>query len=291
LNKRVGTEKVIIIGSSGFLGDHLNRVLRENNFRVVLASSKNSSADQGNHGVIDLNKSTLEIINEVKITNPNAIVYCSSKYKGDSFKEIFYINFFLPFMLSIQCYIKDLKFIYIGTYWQLFPKYSTEFLNRYTISKFSLCLWLRILNLGGFSNCHILVIGDTFGVNDRRNKLIPYLLECERRKILPTILNPDKYINLTSINKVTEQISYLLRNSTSLYSYCINEYSLKVSDLYKLIHEIYLNKLIQSNDELFIGEYFVHPNKIVDLPQKTTKLVTVRNLVETVNAYKSKEKP
>jgi nucleoside-diphosphate-sugar epimerase len=279
--------EILIVGSSGFLANELCKNLILKAQKVAFASSNPRNKINRNKNLIDLNQSTFKVLNEISILKPTEIVYCSSKYVNDSIKEVFFINFFLPLLISTYARIHKIRFIYIGTYWQLFPKMSRKYINRYTLSKSVLTLLLRILNYKSHNKINLLIICDNFGYNDKRGKLIPYLLECYKNKTLPIIKTPHDYISLVPINTVVQTILNIISYSDKFCYYCINEFSINVSDLQRMIHEIYLDENINEHFELRNEEFFIDTQRALKIDQKyTTKILVIPELVKTVYQFK-----
>ena len=284
----MGTEKkILIVGSGGFLANELRNRLIVNNQKVALATSNPKSENIQNLNSIYLNQSVFRVIREIYILKPTEIVYCSSKYINDSIKEVFYVNFLLPLLISIYSRVSKSKFIYIGTYWQLFPRLSIKFMNRYTLSKLFLSMLLRILNYGSNNRINVLIICDNFGIGDKRDKLIPYLLKCETNKVASIISTPNNFICLVPIDFVVESILNILNYSDRFCYYCINESSVRVSDLQKIIHEIYLCKNIDLINEVSMGKFFVNTERVFQIDRKfTSKIAVVPELIKTIHQFR-----
>jgi nucleoside-diphosphate-sugar epimerase len=280
-------KQILIIGSSGYIANNLYQNLKSEYQNVALASSSNTTEYSDNEKIINLNQPILRIIIEIVNLCPTEIIYCSSKYQNNSIRENLYVNLFLPLIISITSRIKNTKFIYIGSYWQLFPKLSKQFINRYTVSKSIVSFFLRILNWKSGNKISLLIICDTFGNDDKRNKFIPYLLECEKNKIKPIINNPNNYINLTNVNNVVNSILKIINHSDAFCYYCINELSVKVSDLQTIIHDIYSINAIDANLEDQINDFFIDTETALKINQKiTSKMSVVPDLIQTVHQFK-----
>jgi nucleoside-diphosphate-sugar epimerase len=279
--------QVLIVGSSGYIADNLYQNIKSKHKKIVLASSSHSSEYYNNEKVINLNQSTLRIISEIIDLSPTEIIYCSSKYINDSLRENFYVNLYLPLLISAISRFQNIRFIYFGSYWQLYPLFSKKFVNRYTISKSIMSFLLRILNWRSGNKISLLIICDTFGKDDKRNKVIPYLLKCEKYNADPIINNPNNYINLTHVNNVVQNVLKILNSSDTFCYYCINEESVKVSDLKAIIHKIYLSKIVDEDFEAYLGDFFVNTERALKISKKfTSKMLVVSDLIDTVQQFK-----
>ena len=280
-------KQILIVGSSGYIAENLYQNLKSKHKKIVLASSSHSSEFYKNEKVINLNQSSFRIIREIIDISPTEIIYCSSKYINDTVRENFYVNLYLPLLISAISRFRSIRFIYLGSYWQLYPLFSKRFINRYTISKTIMSFLLRILNWRSGNKISLLIICDTFGKVDKRNKVIPYLLKCEKNNTVPIINNPNNYINLTHVGHVGKNISNIVVKSDTFCYYCINEESVTVSDLKTIIHEIYLDKNVDDNFEARMGELFVDTARALKINKKfTTNMSVVVQLIETVQQFK-----
>jgi nucleoside-diphosphate-sugar epimerase len=283
-------KQILIVGSGGYIANHLYQNLKSKHKKVALASSNQSPEYTKNEEIINLNQSSFRIISEIISLNPSEIIYCSSKYPNNSIRDNFHVNLYLPLLISIISRMQNIRFIYIGSYWQLFPMLSKKFVNRYTISKSIMSFLLRLLNWKSGNKISLLIICDTFGINDKRNKVIPYILSCAKNNVIPIINNPDNYINLTHVNNVVEYILNILNYSNAFCYYCVNEQSVKVSDLKTIICEIYSIKNIDVYFKERIGGFFVKTEKVLKIEKKfTTDMSVVSDLIETVQQFKIRE--
>lgn len=169
--------KIFITGASSYLGSSLIKTFKEHSF--IGLENKNILPNLPNLKSVKINKFSdfYEILN---INNVDTIFhFATNSIRGNdelNKKEIYKVNVELGEVLlnaAIDLNIK--KFITAGTYSQnIFKK-----IPNYYIESKQLFQELLTSNSGRGTDITNLHLGDVYGPNDFRNKLIPYLLKNE----------------------------------------------------------------------------------------------------------------
>jgi nucleoside-diphosphate-sugar epimerase len=232
--------KILVFGSGGFIGQNLLRELSNSGAQVVIGTTKSNVGNISEDQIIGLNTSIFKIITSTFRHNPDKIVYLSSKFVRDSIIMNIRVNFFLPVLIGIYARVNRKQYIFVVSYWQLMPKLTKKFLNRYTLTKYFSTLILKFLALKSSSPINIFYLGNTFGQKDSRNNLIPYVIQCIKNGENIKVLNPKNYAAYSDIKLVIELLLNILKKPAKLEYYCINKSAIRVDELVNLLKEIYV---------------------------------------------------
>ena len=243
---------ILVIGSSSYLGTNLINFYNSKNYECFGASR--NKADKINYKHILFNNE----FNLKKILTENdieVIFYCLNSYfKNPSLKqtnEMLEINYKTPLRLidDINDSSLETKFINFSSYFNFFevPIESQEYKN----TKLLFSNWLRENNN---NNIKELVISDTFGSWDTRNKIFNIILKnCYSKKIIE-FTNPNNFINLICIDKLIEYIDIFI-NSLNNSEVFTSKFSIRVDRLNDLIKNLILDK------ECIFEDYFSYETR------------------------------
>ena len=174
---------ILVIGSSSYLGTNLINFYKSKNYECFGASRNKTDKINYKHILFNNEFNLKKILTENDI---EVIFYCLNSYfKNPSPKqnnEMLEINYKTPLRLidDINDSSLETKFINFSSYFNFFevPIESQEYKN----TKLLFSNWLRE---NDNNNIKELVISDTFGSWDKRNKIFNIILKnCYSKKIL-----------------------------------------------------------------------------------------------------------
>ncbi len=221
---------IFITGSSGFIGSSLINFLTEKKTETyeIVRINKNNYKDY--------------IKTDFKLINFYHFATHFSLNENDKLK-IYEANYSYGEKLLNTLEIEKFNnFIYTNSIYSLSEKYAESSYIK-SKNKFS-NLIEKIKNKTNF-NFIELFLDNTYGANDKRNKVLNYIIKSVNEGAEVTLQDPDSYINLIDIEKLCEFLFNLSNKTaddknilTSMYSYKLNsilETALKINKGHKNI--------------------------------------------------------
>jgi nucleoside-diphosphate-sugar epimerase len=242
---------VLIIGGKGFLGRTILENLKKNGFKCLIGTRRIDTSVQDKQIIINpFNAINLEG-NKVEI-----VIIASGYYtKNNSFSES-------EKLLSTHVGILDsvLKtnqlsgalIITFGSYFEKSPDDSDLKLLDYTKIKLAAKKEL-FKSLNKFQRAIIYIyLYDTYGNNDKRGKVLDYIISTVKSGGEPKILNPKSLINLTNALNIAEGIRILINETLDKKTFELFEFQIRSNndfslfDLVNLVQDIYKNKCVSN---------------------------------------------
>ena len=252
-------KNILITGASGFVGSHLLNDCLKNNFNVYAIfrrSEKNVNfAKKYKKKICPIFYNNIyEIKSKLTIHKIDYVIHCATHYiKKHEHKDIENIIksniLFSTILLDAIVNIKIKKFINIGTVWQHFNDTKNLALNLYAATKQSFeCIFNYYKNQYKKIKFYNILLTDTFGIDDKRKKLIPILLKNFNNKNQNKINIPRNLsMNLVDINDVVKCLNILLNKNIESNNYVIkSKQDVKIFDLINFLNNN-LEKKIKIN--------------------------------------------
>ena len=232
-------KKILITGSTGFVGSNITMFLRKN-YKIYVTSRKKLFKQKNistiyfkNHD--DLNKK----LKKIKI---DTVIHCATHYvKFHNFldiRKIIKANIEFGVIVLENLRVMNVKkFINFSTVWQNYDGEKEVAYNLYSASK--IC-FAKIVDY--YSKNHEntkfynLFISDTYGENDKRKKLINIIKNNIKKKIKLKIISKKLNLNLLNINDIKTAIAILIDKNIKPGNYNVtNNYSVNIFRLFKKI--------------------------------------------------------
>ena len=252
-------KNILITGASGFVGSHVLDDCLKNNFNVyaILRDSKKnvSFAKKYKKQIFPIfYKNIYEIKNKLTNCKIDYVIHCAThyikKHDHNDIEDIIKSNvLFSTIFLDAVVNIKIKKFINLGTVWQHFNDTKNLAFNLYAATKQSFeCIFNYYKNQYTKIKFYNILLTDTFGINDKRKKLIPILLKNYNKKNQDRINIPKNLsMNLVNINEVTKCLNNLLKKNSESNNYVIkSKQDVKIFDLINFLNDN-LEKKIKIN--------------------------------------------
>ena len=282
--------RILLTGATGFIGSNIFEKIKDGNqvFIIQRNNSKKKIKNSKNINVIKFNNYNL-LSKKLKRIKVDIIINCATHYRKEhDFKDIYKFiesNILLGnIILENIENLKAKKFINFSTTWEninkkkLFPK------NLYAAYKksFNCIIDYYKYNLPNVK-FYNLIIGDTFGKNDYRKKIINTLRENYKKNKISNIVSKNLYLNLTNVDDIVFAVKmlihknikpgkFILKNSKFFNIYKVIKYINKDSD--KKIKVNWLSKKI-IKDELF--KY----NKLKNWKAKKSNVKDIKKIILT----------
>jgi nucleoside-diphosphate-sugar epimerase len=198
----VRKEQILVLGSNGFLGHNVCTYLRSLDYKVYGLNQRSKVSHS-------FQITMTELIANYQEYNFATAIFCGnppiSENEDDYFAETFFSD------LKNANILKNLGFnkvIWTGSYWQDFVEQGLKEETLYTKSKRLTEESLLALADDSFRVASIR-LGDTYGANDSREKIIPQMISALKKKELFTVKQPNSYMNLVSIVDVARGFEHV----------------------------------------------------------------------------------
>ena len=288
--------KILLTGSSGFIGKSLTINLLNNKYQVfvILNNSKKNKAlakslkkNYKNYKPIFINN-VKELKKKLSKLKVNSIINLASKYlRSHNFKDMIdLINSNILFTTSVleACPKKKLnKYINISSV--MIHKNSENYLplNLYAATKKGFLDILKFYEVS-FKNTKFynLFLHDIYGENDKRKKIIHTILENHRQKKSVKISSNKLELNLLNVKDVNQAIKVFLTKKIKPGNYIIK--SSKFTNMVRLIKKI--NAKIDNKIKLKVLNKKIEKKilkKIPSLPHWKQKFEIENDLIEYLN--------
>tara|TARA_Y100000816_G_scaffold94096_1_gene65251 strand:+ start:2936 stop:3820 length:885 start_codon:yes stop_codon:yes gene_type:complete len=288
--------KILLTGSSGFIGKSLTINLLNNKYQVfvILNNSKKNKAlakslkkNYKNYKPIFINN-VKELKKKLSKLKVNSIINLASKYlRSHNFKDMIdLINSNILFTTSVleACPKKKLK-KYINISSVMIHKNSENYLplNLYAATKKGFLDILKFYEVS-FKNTKFynLFLHDIYGENDKRKKIIHTILENHRQKKSVKISSNKLELNLLNVKDVNQAIKVFLTKKIKPGNYIIK--SSKFTNMVRLIKKI--NAKIDNKIKLKVLNKKIEKKiqkKITSLPHWKQNFEIENDLIEYLN--------
>ena len=241
---------ILLTGATGFIGSNILKEIRLNNkvFIIQRFESKKKIKKTKNIKIITFkNYNTLS--NKLKKIKVDTIIHCATHYKKEHIEKDI-LKFIQSNILLGNIILENLKklnakqFINFSTTWEDFDNKENNPRNLYAAYKKSFnCLIQYYKKTIPNINFIDLMIVDTFGENDKRQKLINTLRNNYIKKRTSKIISKRLYLNLINVEDIVNAVKILLKNKIQP-----GKYILKNSNYFNLFELIeYINKNNNNN--------------------------------------------
>ena len=234
-------KKILLTGSSGFLGSVTLEKLSNNNIVYFISRKKipNSKIKKNTKQIYYKDYKQLNLkLKKIKI---DIVIHCATHYakKHNKYDIEKFSNSNLIFGNIILENLKEMSvktFINFSTVWENYNGIKDNFYNLYSVSKrnFSnLILYYKKLN--SKINFFNLFLSDTFGEFDKRQKIINTLKTNYKENKVSKIVSSKLYINLINVIDIIYAIDIIFKNKNKPGDY--NLINPKDISLYELVKQ------------------------------------------------------
>lgn len=239
--------KILITGSTGFIGRALvDNLLNEKRtiFAIIRDSKKNKNLalkiKKKNKQYFPIFfKKNDELVKKISKINPNVVVNLATNYipfpKQHEISSVINSNIVFPTIILDICSKKKIsKFINLCSIMQLNKGKIDNPENYYALTKIlfkqTMTFYNEIYHNKIFLN---LYIGDTFGSNDNRRKILPEIIKNYKKNKKTTVFTKKLKLNILHVNDVINGIKLLIKKSKKSENYLIK--SKRQIDLFNII--------------------------------------------------------
>jgi CDP-paratose synthetase len=280
---------ILLTGATGFIGSNILKEIRLNNkvFIIQRFKSKKKIKKTKNIKIITFKNYNI-LSNKLKKIKVDTIIHCATHYKKEHIEKDI-LKFIQTNILLGNIILENLKklnakqFINFSTTWEDFDNKENNPRNLYAAYKKSFnCLIQYYKKKIPNINFIDLMIVDTFGENDKRQKLINTLRNNYIKKRTSKIISKRLYLNLINVEDIVNAVKILLKNKIQP-----GKYILKNSNYFNLFELIeYINKNNNNNrikvkwlSNTLIKDKILKYKKLKNWNPKKSNIKNVKDLI------------
>ena len=244
-------KKILLTGSTGFIGSELLKSLSNYN-KVYITLRKKNNINLNNKNIIKIYfNSYKNLSHKFKKLKIDTVIHCATHYvknhKFEDMKKFSESNIlFGNIILENLKIMRVKKFVNFSTVWENFDGKKDNYYNLYSAYKAG---FGKIISFYKKKNRDIkflnLVISDTFGLGDRRKKIVNLLKTNYKKYLITKIVSKNLYINLLNVKDIVNAIELILKKNYKSDTYILkNKNDFKIYDIIKEIDKYSQKKLI-----------------------------------------------
>ena len=243
-------KNILLTGSTGFIGSELLKYLSNYNKVYITVRKKykiNSNNKNINKIYFNSHKNLSYKIKKIKI---DTVVHCATHYvKNHNFEDIKKLSesniLFGNIILENLKIMRVKKFVNFSTVWENYDGKKDNCYNLYSAYKAG---FGKIISFYKKENKNIkflnLVISDTFGLRDKRKKLVNLLKTNYKRNLVTKVISKNLYINLLNVKDIVSAIKLILKKNYKSDTYILkNKNNFKIYDIIKKIEKYSQKKI------------------------------------------------
>ena len=243
-------KNILLTGSTGFIGSELLKYLSNYN-KVYITVRKKNKINSNNKNInkiyFNSHKNLSYKIKKLKI---DTVVHCATHYvKNHNFEDIKELSesniLFGNIILENLKIMRVKKFVNFSTVWENYDGKKDNCYNLYSAYKAG---FGKIISFYKKENKNIkflnLVISDTFGLGDKRKKLVNLLKTNYKRNLVTKVISKNLYINLLNVKDIINAIKLILKKNYKSDTYILkNKNNFRIYDIIKKIEKYSKKKI------------------------------------------------
>ena len=243
-------KNILLTGSTGFIGSELLKYLSNYN-KVYITVRKKYKINSNNKNITKIyfnsHKNLSYKIKKIKI---DTVVHCATHYvKNHNFEDIKELSesniIFGNIILENLKIMRVKKFVNFSTVWENYDGKKDNCYNLYSAYKAG---FGKIISFYKKENKNIkflnLVISDTFGLRDKRKKLVNLLKTNYKKNLVTKVISKNLYINLLNVKDIISAIKLILKKNYKSDTYILkNKNNFKIYDIIKKIEKYSQKKI------------------------------------------------
>lgn len=279
-------KKILLTGSSGFIGSNLLKDLSKNYkvYTILRKKNKNSSKNKNIDQIYFINYE--ELSKKLKLIKVDVVIHCATHYiKNHSqtdLKKLAESNILLGNILLENLEKMSVKkFINFSTVWENYNGKKDNFYNLYSVYKKNfrniIDYYKKFLKVQFYN----LIISDTFGENDKRNKIINILRTNYKKNKSTSIISKKLFINFLNIKDIIDAIILILKKNVTPDDYVLkNNKNVNIFEVVNKINRSAKKKLkIRWLSNKKMNEKIYNYKKLKDWKPTKSKVKDVIDLI------------
>ena len=243
-------KNILLTGSTGFIGSELLKYLSNYN-KVYITVRKKYKINLNNKNINKIYFNSYKNLRyKIKKLKIDTVVHCATHYvKNHNFEDIKELSesniLFGNIILENLKIMRVKKFVNFSTVWENYDGKKDNCYNLYSAYKAG---FGKIISFYKKENKNIkflnLVISDTFGLGDKRKKLVNLLKTNYKRNLVTKVISKNLYINLLNVKDIISAIKLILKKNYKSDTYILkNKNNFKIYDIIKKIEKYSQKKI------------------------------------------------
>ena len=243
-------KNILLTGSTGFIGSELLKYLSNYN-KVYITVRKKYKINLNNKNINKIYFNSYKNLSyKIKKLKIDTVVHCATHYvKNHNFEDIKKLSesniLFGNIILENLKIMRVKKFVNFSTVWENYDGKKDNCYNLYSAYKAG---FGKIISFYKKENKNIkflnLVISDTFGLRDKRKKLVNLLKTNYKRNLVTKVISKNLYINLLNVKDIVSAIKLILKKNYKSDTYILkNKNNFKIYDIIKKIEKYSQKKI------------------------------------------------
>jgi nucleoside-diphosphate-sugar epimerase len=211
-------QKLLITGSAGFIGSQILQNLRKSYLIFIITRDKKKKIKNENVTVVNF-RDYNELDRKLKKIKVDVVIHCASHYvKNHTNKDI--KKFIDSNILLGNIILENLeqmgvkKFINLSTVWENYNASKDDVFNLYSAYKKCFSILIKYYQKKHFRiKFYNLMISDTFGKLDRRQKIINVIKKNLKKNKVTFVISKNLYLNLLNVTDIVVAIKLILKKN------------------------------------------------------------------------------
>ena len=242
--------KILLTGSSGFIGFELLKDLSKNH-KVFITLRKKNKNQLKNKNIVEIYFNNYETLNKkLKKVRIDTVIHCATHYvKYHNFNDLKKLSesniLFGNIILENLDKMNVKKFINFSTVWENYNGEKENYFNLYAAYKQSfnslIGFYKKIYKKTKFFS---LIISDTFGEFDKRKKIINVLKTNYKKNKTTNILSKNLFLNLLNVSDINNATKLILKKNIKPGAYVLkNKEDFCISTIVNHINKSSIKKI------------------------------------------------
>ena len=180
----------------------------------------------------------------------DTVIHCATHYiKDHSYKDLKKLTdsniLFGNIILENLAQMKVKKFINLSTVWEDYDSIKDNNPNLYAVYKKNFSQLVKYYNKKlKNTKFYNIMISDTFGFNDKRNKIINVLKNNYKNNKNTKIISKNLFLNLLNVEDISYAINHIVEKKVSPDQYILkNKKDYKIEDIIKALNKKFIKKI------------------------------------------------
>ena len=242
-------KKILITGASGFIGSNIVKNISKANKIFIISRDKKKKNNQKNLKFINYEKFD-ELNSKLKKIKIDIVIHCATHYvKEHSYNDIQrFANSNILFgniILENLNKMKVKKFINLSTVWENYNSIKDDNPNLYSVYKKSFSHLINFYKKKINTSFYNIMLSDTFGVGDKRSKIVNVLKDNYKMNKKSTIISKNLYLNLLNVEDIVDAINLIIKKNIKPGQYLLkNTKDYKIGDIIGAFNKFFKKKII-----------------------------------------------
>ena len=277
-------KKILLTGSTGFVGSAILKELSEN--YIVYCLNRRKIKQSRKYKNIYF-KTYNDLNSKLRKIQADTVIHCATHYvKYHNIKDINKLSdsniLFGNIILENLSKMKVKNFINFSSVWENYNGIKNNYFNLYSVYKKCFSNLLKYYEKNSQDvNFYNLFISDTFGEADKRPKIINVLKKNYKKKLITKIISSKLYLNLLNIKDIVNSISVIIKNKPGNYN-LVNNKSYSMSQIVNAINNKNNKKIkIKWLSKKQIKEQIFKNKKLIGWTPKNSTIDDIVNVIKS----------